>query len=340
MAEPERRQTSIININEEYEGETRNELIDKNLESHNNEEKVENSYSEPIEKRVPESEKKIEETLSKQKVIQKKKPKKKGFSIPSTSETEKAVEPQQNLASPTKKTAPTTDNTNQQHKQQPPKPEISNAPVQTANRTKNPAIQSKPIIKDPLGDPLTQSVPKKTKKKKNIDPLSSLSASSNVTRTSNAQPISKKPLNDPLSILGGTDLQNNRKTIAAPTNNSSKISIEKPKPAVKNLFEEDEEIDVFSNKNNVDLFKSHNKATSSIMFSNPSQNINKAKTGNIFEEEEDDRLSLRISAVPQNVNNQNNMRGSNFNNSGTNPFQPAQNQKTKNKLQFLFEDDN
>lgn len=76
------------------------------------------------------------------------------------------------------------------------------------------------------------------------------------------------------------------------------------------------------------------------MFSNSSQNINKAKTGNIFEEEEDDRLSLRISAVPQNVNNQNNMRGSNFNNPGTNPFQPAQNQKTKNKLQFLFEDDN
>lgn len=336
MAEPERRQPSIININEEYDnGEAKKELVNENLGSHANENIVENP--EVIEKKVPEAERKIEETLSKQKVIKKKKPKKKGFNVPSMPEAQKKVDSKQNLFPPSKKTSPTTDSTNQQHKQQPPKPEITNAPVDSFSQAKKPEIQSKATLKDPL----TQSVPKKIKKKKNIDPLSSLIASSTVTRNSNAQPMSKKPINDPLSILGGTELENSRKTIAAPTNSSSKISIEKPKPAVKNLFEEDEEIDAFSNKNNVDLFKkSHNKAASSIMFSNPSQTINKPKKVNIFEDEEDDRLSLRISAVPENFNNQNNMRGSNINNSGTNPFQPPQNQKSKNKLQFLFEEDN
>lgn len=331
MAESERRQPSIININEEYgEGEIKNKLINENIGSNANENKIENSYPEVIEKIVPEAERKIEETLINQKVIKKKKPKKKGFNFPSTSDEQKKAEPKQNLSSPSKKIAPKIDSTNQQQKQQIPKPEITNVPVDSFSQEKKAEIQSKTIIKDPL----TQSVPKKIKKKKNIDPLSSLSASSTVTRNSNAQPIRQKSINDPLSILGGTDLQNSRKTIAAPTNSSSKITIEKPKPEVKNLFEEDEE------NNNVELFKkTHNKATSSITFSNPSQNINKPKKVNIFEEE-DDRLSLRISAVPENFNNQSNMKGSNINNSGTNPFQPPQNKKAKNKLQFLFEEDN
>lgn len=305
MMNPEARKQSIAQ-DESNNNENPNPSSEVNNEGNNNQEEI----------KPPEPEKKLEQTLSTQKVIQKKKPKKKAFGAPPSNDNQP-------------KPAPSN-----------PQPEVKKAPVS------NPKPEAKP---EPKVDnkPVTTTSPKKNPEKKNIDPLSN-NSSSNTMRKS-AVPSHQKAMtniNDPLSALVGNDLQSNRKTMV----NQPKIEIKKPN--LKNLFEEDEDIDILaSNQPKI----THTKAASTAMFNtntfgkSPSNDNNmrdsnifssQKRMSNIFGDEDDDRLSIRISSLPQPTNN--NPQPSNNNpqpsNTITNSTQ-SKNKPNDKRLQFLFEDD-
>ena len=303
MMNPEARIQSVAQ--EEVNNENPNPSSDVNNEG-------ENVKNNPEEIKPPEPEKKLEQTLSTQKVIQKKKPKKKAFGLPPSNDDKP-------------KPAPSN----------PQKEEVKNVPVSNPQ----PQVVNKPANPAPA---------KKKPQKKTIDPLSNISSSTttNTMRKSEVPTHQKAITNDPLSALGGNDLQSHRKTMVA---QQPKIEIKKPN--LKNLFDEDEDIDILSS-NQPKISQTHTKAASTAMFATntfgkSTSNDNNMRDSNIFSsqkrmsnifgDEEDDRLSIRISSLPQPTNNtQPQRQTSNTITNSTSSNKPKPNDK---RLQFLFDDD-
>ena len=291
MMNPEARIQSVAQ--EEVNNENPNPSSDVNNDGEN---------KNPEEIKAPEPEKKLEQTLSTQKVIQKKKPKKKAFGLPPSNEDKPKPAPS-NLQQEEAKKVPVSN----------PQPQVVNKPINLAPAKKKP-------------------------QKNNIDPLSNMSSSTEVFTHQ------KAITNDPLSIIGGNSLQSHRKTMVT----QPKTEIKKPN--LKNLFDEDEDIDILSS-NQPKVSQTHTKAASTAMFntntfgkstsndSNMRDSIfsSQKRMSNIFGDEEDDRLSIRISSLPQPTNNpQPQRQPSNTITSSITSNKPKPNDK---RLQFLFDDD-